>query len=275
MEEKLYALKPEFVSELYDNWTSDYQDKTIKEFLSDIHRTYSNDLKKYCEPGDTGIYIDDEVLFHLNNPSSYFPSKSKWDLYSSKLLFDGNQNKFGIYRKDKNENRIPISIVQATDSRIWNYLSLFKLNNYVTERWGNSSDSIRMIIKNLSNVNISRHAILRIYWTAFLCYDKNRNDSLELLETMWYSEDFMTQVTERSTANMRTQIQWFLEFCSEPERENQIFKTKSIEGYSNYRKLIKLFLADSQIFTLSQSTKEDVYNLLEDSLEACYTHDLI
>ena len=275
MEEKLYALKPEFVSELYDNWTSNYQDKTLKEFLSDIHRTYSNDLKKYCEPGDTGIYIDEEVLFLLNNPSSPFSSKSKWDLHSSKLLFDGNQNKFGIYRKDENGNRIPISIVQATDSRIWNYLSLFKLNNYVIERWGNSSDSIRMIIRNLSNVNISRHAILRIYWTAFLCYDKNRIDNLELLETLWYSEDFMTQVTERSTANMRTQIQWFLEFCSEPTRETQIFKTKSIEGYSNYRKLIKLFLADSQIFTLSQSTKEDVCSLLEESLEACYTHDLM
>ena len=71
------------------------------------------------------------------------------------------------------------------------------------------------------------------------------------------------------TANMKQQLQWFLEFCSDPSREKKIFKEKSIEGYANYRKLIKLFLADSKVLTLPISSKDEIEAILEESLEAC------
>lgn len=269
MENKVYALKPSFVASLYEEWTSNYQGKSIRDFLIHINNKYSKELKKHIEPGDTGIYIDDEVLFFLNRPKPTTGSKSQWDLENSQTIFEGIQNGLGIYRKDEGNNKIPISVVQATDARIWNYLSLFGLHIYTIERWGESKDSRRIIVNSVTNANTSRHAILRLYWTAFLCFDDSRTSHLELLKTLWCTPDFMTQVTERSTANMKQQIQWFLEFCSDPDREKKIFKEKSIEGYFNYRKLIKLFLADSKVLSLPITSKVEIEAILEESLEAC------
>jgi hypothetical protein len=92
--------------------------------------------------------------------------------------------------------------------------------------------------------------------------------SLELLDTLWKTEDFMTQVTERATSGMSNQIKYFLEYSSRPEN-SVLFLEKSSEGYVKFRKLIKLFLADSNVLALTMMSKENVDQLLEQNIEIC------
>ncbi len=209
---KVKALKISFLEMLIARWYDDYQDRTLNDFIKNIDIEFKENLNNYFVPGDTGVYIDSDVLNALNN---YQPrgGKAEWDLECAKLFFGTDQNP-GLFSYDSEGIKVPINRVQETDLRIWNYLSLFILGKYTINRWGESQDSPRLFIKSLSNSNISRHSVMRIYWSAKICYDNNREDKLELLKTLWRTEDFMTQVTERHTAGIYNQIKYFLDYCS-------------------------------------------------------------
>lgn len=263
---KVYALKPEFAANISDSWDTDYINKCLAEFLFEFDRSFA--LEKY-EPGETGIFIDKEVVgkFQMGQFNNLSPKDQ--DLNYSKLLFGEDFENPGIYFLDDNDHKQPLTIVQATDPRIWNYLALFVLNDYCSDRWGNKRDFSRIISKSVTLNSSSRHSILRLYWSALLCADSVRENILELLDQLWISEDFMSQVLERSTASMKPQIQCLLEFCSKPKNKVLLFEKDSIEGYRNYRKFLKLFLADSFVFSLPMQSKEETESLLQESLDAC------
>ena len=122
---------------------------------------------------------------------------------------------------------------------------------------------------SFGNAIFSRHGILRLYWTAYICDDKARSDNLELLPTLWQIEDFMTAVTERSTANLKVQVQWFLEFCADDANNDELFNKKSIEGKRKYLKMAKLHLADSKLITFQNSSRAEFDAYLKESLAAC------
>jgi hypothetical protein len=264
---KVPALKIEFIQELIERWHNEFQGLTITDFLNEVVSKYDNDLERHFVPGDTGVYIDDEVKFKMNSIPSRGRSSADWDKDSSFLIF-GTDNLPGLYSYDQGGNKIWLNSVQATDIRIWNYLSLFILRGYTIKRWGSSNETPRLFIKSLSNGNVSRHSILRLYWSAKICYDSSKVNKLELLNTMWKKEDFMTQVTERTTSGMIDQIRYFLEYCAKPEMST-IFDDKSSEGYPKYRKLIKLFLADSNVLALTMMSQKEIHLLLDQNMEVC------
>lgn len=268
--EKVHALKPEFIEELYNKWKEDFSSKPHSDFLDYLSSTYDeNNIKENLLPGDNGVFIDDDVIHRLNTLSRV-GTKVEWDLHASKILFGGvNNSGLGIYSLDENGDKVPISTVYATDLRLWNYLCLFKLRPYTQKRWGDSKDIKRLFINTLSNEKVSRHPIMRLYWTAFLCYDKTRNDTLELLPLLWTNNDFMTQVTERSQANMRDQLQWMLEFCQQSNNYKILFEEKSEEGYTKYRKFLKLYLAEDRIYEFADTEKDYFQSILKTILEIC------
>ncbi len=266
--EKLYALKPSFIKTLYEDYLENYLNKNIRDFLIDINLKYGDELANHCVPGDTNIYLDDEIRFKINTESEY-SDKAEWDCKYSKLLYSKNDKTNGIYTLNNTQEISILNKIQSTDVRVWNYLSLFKLHKYVIKRWGDSDDSSRIFIRKLSNQSVARHSILRLYWTSDLTFDASRSNSLELLDTLWLSQDFMTQVTERSISNTKEQILFFLEYCSNKELEKILFKTRSNEGYPLYRKFIKLFLADSNLLTIANCNKDEIENLLDENLKSC------
>ena len=266
---KVLALKNTFMQELYSDWIDNYQSLLISDFLKDVFEKYKDNHDEFCDRGETGVFIDSEVLIDLNKKVRGERTKAEWDYDCSLILFQGKNNDLGIYRRDNSGNKLPITNVQATDPRLWNYLSLFLLNEYSEKRWGDSSDSKRIFLSSLTNEKMTRHSVSRLFWTAFICEDKDRPNSLELLSVLWNSEDFMTQITERATCNMRQQIQWFLDFCNAPSNSNKIFKEKSIEGYRVFRKFIKLYTADSNVLSLSNVSQGEINSLLKLNLDAC------
>jgi len=269
MEEKVYALKPSFIQQLHQEWKEDFSNSQHEDFINHINQKYEgNKLTPFLLPGDNGLFIDSEVIFRINTLNKV-GTNADWDYNASRILFSGCGNGLGIYQKDINGKRIPLDVVYATDTRVWNYLSLFLLSRYTKNRWGNSSDSLRIFINQLSNAKATRHAIMRLYWTARLCYDPNRSDSLELLKVLWRTNDFMTQITERNQSSMQQQTQWFLDFCVIPENNKVLFDQKSSEGYTKYRKFIKLYLAEDKIYMLADTDKNEFFKILNNLLALC------
>jgi hypothetical protein len=263
---KVFALNPEVAAEIVDAWDNEFEDKNIVDFLVAYDKHHH--LEKVA-PGDTGIYIDSDVVGRFQMAEfSGLPPKDQ-DLLYAKLLFGENEKEPGVYYLDENGKKNSLTVSQATDPRIWNYISLYILHDYVMERWGETRKISRVILRSTTLNSTSRHGILRLYWSAFLCADCKRENMLELLDQMWFSEDFMTQILERSTASMQLQVQYLLEFCSNKERHDLLFNKDSIEGYKNYRKFLKLFLADSFVFSMPNLSKSEIDRLLEESLDAC------
>jgi hypothetical protein len=263
---KIKALKVSFLEMLIARWYEDYQGLTLKEFIESTEIEFKDNLNEYTVPGDTGVYLDSDVLHKLNN---YQPrgGKAEWDKECSQIIFGTDINP-GLFSIDNDGNKVPINAVQSTDLRIWNYLSIFILGRYTINRWGDSHDAVRVFIKSLSNNNVSRHSVMRLYWSARICYDKSRKEQLELLTTLWRTEYFMTQVTERSTAGMQRQIHYFLDYCSKEENK-ALFSEKSSEGYAKFRKLIKLLLADSNVLALPLMKQDEMNALLLENFVAC------
>ena len=263
---KVPALKIEFIEILINRWYNDYQGLMLADFLKGIAEEFGDNFQDHIVPGDTGVFIDDNVLLKLN---IYQPrgGKAEWDKDCAYLLFGTDQNP-GLYTFNNDGNKIYLNSVQSSDVRIWNFLSIFILQKYTIKRWGSSQDAVRLFIKSLSNVNVSRHSILRLYWSAKICYDPTREIRLELLDTLWKTEDFMTQVTERSTCSMSNPIKYFLEYCSRPEN-SVLFSERSSEGEAKFRKLIKLILADNNVLAFTMMSKENVDQLLDQNKEIC------
>lgn len=269
MEEKVFALETSFIEKLHDEWKRNFSSFSHPDFLSFINEKYSEDnLKPYLLPGENGVYLDPEIALQINNLDKK-GSEAHWDYEASLLLFGEMRDKMGLYQKDNDGNRIPLDAVYATDTRIWNYLSLFRFGQYTIKRWGGSKDSRRIFINRLTNEKVTRHAIMRLYWTANICYDPVRDNQLELLSVLWKTNDFMTQVTERQQSNMRIQTQWMLDFCAIPENEYKLFKEKSIEDRFKYLNFLKLYLAQNELYTMSDMGKKEFNEILYDILESC------
>jgi hypothetical protein len=63
---KVPALKINFIKEILAKWQNDFVGKNISEFIDFIDEKYGDSWQNYCAPGDTGIYLDDEIKFKIN-----------------------------------------------------------------------------------------------------------------------------------------------------------------------------------------------------------------
>jgi hypothetical protein len=273
---KVYALTQNFMNQLYDEWVERFSDTSISEYLEYIHLEYKTISEKQIVKGDTGIYFDIDIVSKINKDLSHSDKNIlQSDLACSKLLFGTSDTNLGLYRINERGSKVPINFVNATDPRIWNYLSLFVLRDYTNARWGQSKDSKRIFLTRISNERISRHSVSRLFWSAQLCHNSTKSNGLELLSILWHSEDFMTQVTERSTSSNKVQLQWFLELCNEPQYKSKVFSKNSMNGQYNYRSLLKLFVADELVSDLGMMDRDQFEELFIMNLKHVSSTDLL
>lgn len=260
---KIPVLKISFIEEIIAIWQDEFIDKEISEFMDFIDEKYGATWQQHCAPGDTGIYLDDEIKYKIITQKRNGREKAIFDKEFSYLMFEG------LFTLDADGQKVHLNEVQASDIRMWNCLSLFILKDYTVERWGDSSEEGRFLMKSPTNRKISRHGISRLYWSARISYDASRSEKLELLEVLWEVEDFYTGVSERSICGMRETMKVFLDFCSREENKAKVFKSKSTEGHKAYRKLLKLFTADNNVLAMSLMDKDALETLFEENLAAC------
>jgi hypothetical protein len=130
--------------------------------------------------GATGIFIDPDL--------SLDPSKS--DLNNSIILYEA--------LKDLNE-------VQASDERLWAYLTHTHFWGYMRKRWPieeakNPLSRIkeRYFLRNLNLEALTRNGLSRLWWYAHITIDTGRQNKYELLEILLQRQDLAVGITERS-----------------------------------------------------------------------------
>ena len=92
--------------------------------------------------------------------------------------------------------------LQASDPRLWTYLTHVDLYEYMTQRWSdiitgetNKSEYIidHWFIKTPSQQCLMRNAVSGLWWAAYLSYDDSRTDPFELTKVFYKDLDLPTR----------------------------------------------------------------------------------
>jgi len=89
--------------------------------------------------------------------------------------------------------------LQASDIRLWTYLTHVDLYKYVSNRWPSVRDKRatnptkyildHWFISSPSQTNFLRHSIAGLWWAAYLTYDETREDRYELTKLIYRQLD--------------------------------------------------------------------------------------
>lgn len=124
--------------------------------------------------------------------------------------------------------------IQASDERLWTYLSHVDLYPYMIERWpevykGNSSNQIKYILdhwflSSSAQSSLLRHAISGLWWSVYLSVDETKEDKYELTKILFRQLDFPTRTLGTyKLGRHKEAVLGILEFVQENE---DLFKTK-------------------------------------------------
>lgn len=131
--------------------------------------------------GDTGIEISEDIILLAQDA---FPES---DANSAERLYE--------LLKDK------ITPAQATDPRLWCYMSHESCWDYMTRRWeitGNTDISGRYLISGSGRRSFTRNGISRLWWFAHLTYDEGRSDRYELTKVLLKNQNIQHHLLERN-----------------------------------------------------------------------------
>ena len=141
--------------------------------------------------------------WHFGTPAP----KLNYDRSSSRLGQDANNAKAVFQYLG------PMSPVQASDRRLWTYLSLVTFSEYTKERWPldvatwASRISDRWVMRNVTRGALVRNSIARLWWAASLTYDptfrgklsQKSNDPFAFLHTLFLREDAFLAIVDRDS----------------------------------------------------------------------------
>lgn len=162
---------------------------------------------------DSGIEVDDFKLI---------PGGSDSDVQNAKILYDSLRGKL---------NRL-----QATDFRLWSYMTHINCWDYMKERWplledGKGSWPGRITDRYFiaSRSPYMRNGISRLYWSAELTYDEENDNPYEYLEYVLKWQDLAVGALDRQIGRAKNSILGNLQALKEAnlnEDDRRLFFTK-------------------------------------------------
>lgn len=187
--------------------------------------------------GSSGVFIKADLRLD--------PLKS--DAQNSRTLYEGLSG---------------MTELQASDERLWVYLSHCQFWEYMQERWPiqHSETSLgrirdRYFLRQLKLESITRNGISRLWWYAHITYEAGRKDPFELLDVMLSRQDIAVGITERAIGSNKQLRSSILEFlASNPNIAADERKT---------RELLKAVNLTGGVKLLPAMTKEEVNIILE------------
>lgn len=110
------------------------------------------------------------------------------DFKNSKILYTALKN---------------ITVEQASDGRLWGYLTHVVFWNYMRNRWpadGKNDKFIksRYFIRQNSDRSLVRNGLARLWWMAYSTYDNSLDDKFEVTKFLFKDTDLQTGLIERS-----------------------------------------------------------------------------
>lgn len=128
--------------------------------------------------------------------------------------------------------------IQASDPRLWAYLTHVDLYEYMTQRWrdfitGETSKSDYIIdhwfVKTPSQQCLMRNAISGLWWAAYLSYDESRTDPFELTKVFFKDLDLPTRtIGTYRIGRHREAVKGVLQFIKDfPDVVSSHYETKT------------------------------------------------
>ncbi len=186
-------------------------------------------LLKLKEEIDKDKYRSNEFVYDKKQ-TLMMPNINKPDGLLSKLNHESDfETAVAVFEAFKN-----LEPIQASDERLWAYLSHVDLYPYMIKRWsdvykGEASKPENYIrdhwfLESTVQSNLLRHAISGLWWAVYLSVDENRGTKkYELTKILFRQLDFPTRTlgTEKLGRHKEC-VMGILEFIQENE---EMFKT--------------------------------------------------
>lgn len=191
---------------------------------------YISDLKnnlKYSDKYISENFIFDESkilinpLIKTNYPELIFPEKGNLhNLQNSKIIFEGYK----------------MTPLQATDARIWTYLTHVTYWKYMRKRElveevekENRKDYIltHWFVERIHPAFLFRNNISLLWWVAYLTYDSERENPYELTEEAFTMLDY-TRLLPGEQGRNRNFVHALLEFVIENKELFEKYKAEKI-----------------------------------------------
>lgn len=165
--------------------------------LSDLHLHIAENYEHYFEKTPfTKKYFSESDYVRKN----YFDSTISvpdFTLIPGKEATNDAENSRRLYESFRGN----INRVQATDRRIWTYLTHETFWSYMQSRWPVSTEGT-VGDRYFCDRGMLRNGIARLYWAAELSYD-SVNDSYEYTDFLLSRQDLLSQMDRSFTKNRK------------------------------------------------------------------------
>jgi len=204
---------------------------------------YVHKLKTDIEAGISLENYSSNVFVYDKKQVLMMPNIAKTSILLSKLNPDNDfETAVHIF-----EAFINLEPIQASDERLWTYLSHADLYPYMIKRWdavhkGAAKDSIAYILEHwflssTSQADLLRHALSGLWWAVYLSVDERRRDKYELTKILFRQLDFPTRTLGAyKLGRHKEAVLGILEFIHENEdlfNRNFQSKTRFITKHLN------------------------------------------
>lgn len=195
--------------------------------------------EEYFPRGGSGIFLEDDFKLNIIN-------SEKNDI----------ENSIALYKS------LELNETQASDKRLWTYLTHVRFWDYMKKRWPlDDAKDITNRIKDryfLNNVNIeslSRNGICRLWWYSHVTIDESRKDPYELTKILLNRQEIAVGILERRLGSISCVRKGILEYL----RDNP----KIMNNEDNTRELIKYLNLVGGVKNLSMLKFKEVRKILD------------
>jgi len=208
---KLPILRDRFLYELQDNLSKNIASYGLEEpWISNFFRNHN--------------WTVDSKLPDLPSDLLKIPdAKSDYDLENSKRLFEALSS---------------ISLSQASDPRLWTYLTHVKFWKYMRKRWSidkslkaeDLSKAIgplqdRYFLIGDRSRGLTRNGVARLWWAGYTCqsFDDNGQNNFDLARPLFLKQDVYSSFMERAYSKNKTVMNALLSILLKKYLEGKVF----------------------------------------------------
>lgn len=214
--------------------------------------------------GNLGFYQESPIWVpdHFDSEMFCFDSRieipdiqldpSKSDLDNSMILYSG-------FKK--------LNLTQASDERLWAYLSHVTFWGYMRERWPVEKGKKNPVnfVKNRyffmgdRHRALLRHGIARLWWFAHETYDVKRADPFELTKMLLFNQDISLQLLDRTVSRVNPLTRVILSSLSK-----RLYNGDRMLKRKQFRHLVKLINWQGGLTVLDSLSLSDLELLVND-----------
>jgi hypothetical protein len=179
--------------------------------------------------GASTIDVPDDLI--LEHPVGTTTSEELRDFVNVKTLYEGLKH---------------LSPTEATEGRLWDYLSHVTYWSYMRKRWGKDNKTAGAIKSRYvmgprtgkGARTLLRHGIARLWWFGYASYDDERSDPYALTAFALSKQDIQQSILERNFSHNRTVTKTLLSVFVEELPADRLFGRLSSKKQRNCVRLV-------------------------------------